>query len=108
MTVFNAACWGVSYISSKVGIDALAAAGVEDAPIVFGALRFGLAAVPLLPWLPRSSALESARASAIVGSLNGLSYAAVFSSHLGRPFWDISRFSGIFFQWVLRAIREEE
>ncbi|CAE7484021.1 unnamed protein product [Symbiodinium natans] len=81
VTVFNAACWGVSYISSKVGIDALAAAGVEDAPIVFGALRFGLAAVPLLPWLPRSSALESARASAIVGSLNGLSYAAVFSSY---------------------------
>ena len=81
VTVFNAACWGSSYISSKAGIDALSAAGVEDAPIVFGALRFGLAALPLLPWVLRSSAAESARTSAIVGSLNGLSYAAIFTSY---------------------------
>mmetsp|Transcript_55897 Transcript_55897/g.130593 ORF Transcript_55897/g.130593 Transcript_55897/m.130593 type:complete len:409 (+) Transcript_55897:30-1256(+) len=81
VTVFNAACWGSSYISSKAGIDALAANGVEDAPIVFGALRFSLAALPLLPWLLRSSATESARTSAVVGSLNGLSYAAIFTSY---------------------------
>ena len=81
VTVFNAACWGSSYISSKAGIDALTAAGVEDASIVFGALRFGLAALPLLPWVLRSSAAESARTSAIVGSLNGLSYAAIFTSY---------------------------
>lgn len=81
VTAFNAACWGAAYISTKAGIDTLVAAGVEDAAIVYGALRFGLAALPLLPWVLRSSSAESARTSAIVGSLNGLAYAAIFTAY---------------------------
>ena len=57
-----------------------AAAQVEDAPVVFGALRFVLAALPLLPWLWKSSSPESARSSAVVGSLGAVAYAAVFVS----------------------------
>jgi len=80
VTLFNAVCWGSSYISTKAGIDALSSAGVEDAPVVFGALRFVLAALPLLPWLWKSSSPESARSSAVVGSLGAVAYAAVFVS----------------------------
>eukprot|EP00439_Symbiodinium_sp_Y106_P035227 s2067_g4.t1 len=81
VTAFNAACWGAAYISTKAGIDTLVAAGVEDAPIVYGALRFSLATLPLLPWVLRSSSAESARTSAIVGSLNGFAYAAIFTAY---------------------------
>mmetsp|Transcript_42132 Transcript_42132/g.98268 ORF Transcript_42132/g.98268 Transcript_42132/m.98268 type:complete len:411 (-) Transcript_42132:50-1282(-) len=80
VTLFNAVCWGSSFISTKAGIDALSSAGVEDAPIVFGALRFILAALPLLPWLVKSSSAESARTSALVGSFGAVAYAAIFVS----------------------------
>ncbi|CAE7590057.1 unnamed protein product [Symbiodinium natans] len=80
ITLFNAVCWGSSFISTKAGIDALSSAGVEDAPVVFGALRFVLAALPLLPWLLKSSSAESARTSALVGSFGAVAYAAIFVS----------------------------
>ncbi|CAE7248618.1 unnamed protein product [Symbiodinium natans] len=62
VTAFNAACWGATYISTKAGID-------------------HLATLPLLPWVLRSSTAESARTSAIVGSLNGFAYAAIFTAY---------------------------
>ncbi|CAJ1337460.1 unnamed protein product [Effrenium voratum] len=80
VALFNAACWGSSYISSQAGIDAMSSAGVEDAAIVFGACRFALAALPLLPWILKSSCSESARGSALVGTLSAVAYAAVFAS----------------------------
>lgn len=76
VALFNAACWGSSY----AGIDALSTAGVEDAAVVFGACRFLLAALPMLPWILKSSCPESARGSALVGSLSAIAYAAVFAS----------------------------
>ena len=48
--------------------------------MVFGALRFVLAALPLLPWLLKSSSAESARTSALVGSFGAVAYAAIFVS----------------------------
>lgn len=80
VALFNAACWGSSYVSSQAGIDALSTAGVEDAAVVFGACRFLLAALPMLPWILKSSCPESARGSALVGSLSAIAYAAVFAS----------------------------
>ncbi|CAK9049318.1 unnamed protein product [Durusdinium trenchii] len=80
IALFNAACWGSSYVSSQAGIDALNTAGVEDAAMVFGACRFLLAALPMLPWILKSSCPESARGSALVGTLSAIAYAAVFAS----------------------------
>ena len=64
-----------TYIHTRVHVRTVcsesAAAQVEDAPVVFGALRFVLAALPLLPWLWKSSSPESARSSAVVGSFGG-------------------------------------
>eukprot|EP00434_Breviolum_minutum_P002825 symbB.v1.2.002482.t1/scaffold131.1/size310497/2 len=80
VALFNAACWGSSYVSSQAGIDALSTAGVEDAAVTFGTCRFLLAALPMLPWLLKSSCPESARGSALVGSLSAIAYATVFAS----------------------------
>eukprot|EP00929_Paragymnodinium_shiwhaense_P066073 TRINITY_DN33107_c0_g1_i1.p1 TRINITY_DN33107_c0_g1~~TRINITY_DN33107_c0_g1_i1.p1 ORF type:complete len:337 (-),score=60.36 TRINITY_DN33107_c0_g1_i1:442-1452(-) len=81
VTMFNAACWGTAYIWSKEGTDALTAAGVENAGIVFGAMRFLLAAVCLAPWLTRSSCLGSAMGGLAVGTCYAFGYAAIFLAY---------------------------
>lgn len=74
LSLFNAACWGVTYISTKAGIDALSYEGVENAACVFQFVRWLLCAGCLLPWLKGSSCPESMRLSALVGILNALGY----------------------------------
>ena len=48
--------------------------------MVFGALRFVLAGLPLVPWLLKSTSAESVRTSALVGSFGAIAYAAIFVS----------------------------
>lgn len=79
--ILNSACWGSTFIGTKSGIDALKAADVRNPGAVFGFLRFALAAFPLLPWLGRSSSLESAAMSFLVGLIWGTSYACTFVSY---------------------------
>eukprot|EP00435_Cladocopium_sp_Y103_P063705 s311_g25.t1 len=79
--ILNSACWGSTFIGTKAGIDALKAADVRNPGAVFGFLRFALAAFPLLPWLGRSSSLESAAMSFLVGLIWGTSYACTFVSY---------------------------
>jgi len=74
VSFFNAACWGSSYVATKAGMNALQAAGVEDPITVFQVLRFSVAALPLLPWLLRSTSTTSASLSAVTGVLVGMSY----------------------------------
>ena len=77
LSLFNAACWGVTYISTKAGIDALRYEGVENAACVFQFVRWLLCAGCLLPWLKGSSCRESMRVSALVGILNALGYFSI-------------------------------
>ena len=79
--ILNSACWGSTFIATKAGIDALQAAGVQNPGAVFGLLRFALAAFPLLPWLGRSTSMESAAMSFLVGLIWGTSYATTFVSY---------------------------
>eukprot|EP00438_Fugacium_kawagutii_P003154 Skav218934 [mRNA] locus=scaffold678:127045:128884:+ [translate_table: standard] len=79
--ILNSICWGSTFIGTKAAIDALQDAAVPNAGAVFGVCRFALAAFPLLPWLGRSTSLESAALSALVGLIWGTSYACTFLSY---------------------------
>lgn len=48
VTLFNAACWGATYICTKAGIDALLAAEVQDASAVFQFVRVSVTFVTLI------------------------------------------------------------
>ncbi len=88
VSFFNAACWGSSYVATKAGMNALQAAGVEDPITVFQVLRFSMAALPLLPWLLRSTSTASASLSAVVGVLVGMSYLILSEAYaLGTTAW---------------------
>mmetsp|Transcript_22239 Transcript_22239/g.51455 ORF Transcript_22239/g.51455 Transcript_22239/m.51455 type:complete len:439 (-) Transcript_22239:97-1413(-) len=78
VSMFNAMMWGGSIVSSKAGIDAIAAAGFEDPGVLFGALRFALATLCLSPWLFASSSLQSTFGSLKVGACYGAGYVAMF------------------------------
>ena len=88
VSFFNAACWGSSYVATKAGMNALQAAGVEDPITVFQVLRFSVAALPLLPWLLRSTSTTSASLSAVTGVLVGMSYLILSEAYaLGTTAW---------------------
>lgn len=78
VSMFNAMMWGGSIVSSKAGIDAIAATGVEDPGCLFGALRFLVATLCLSPWLFASTSLESMFGSIKVGGCYGAAYMAMF------------------------------
>lgn len=77
VTLFNAICWGATYICTKAGIDALVEAEVPQAAAVFQFIRFGLCALLMLPWLFKSSSRRSTWCSCKVGLLNALAYLSV-------------------------------